>query len=84
MNREETIKKLKIALREESSPFFSDEEFEYYLDKNNGEFRNTAYEMLLVKAENDSLGLTGLSIADNHSYWLRLASKYKPNGSRCL
>jgi hypothetical protein len=26
----------------------------------------------------------GLNIADNQSYWLRLAKKYKPNGSKIL
>jgi hypothetical protein len=26
----------------------------------------------------------GLNIADNQGYWLRLAKKYKPNGSKIL
>jgi hypothetical protein len=79
------IQELKLILREESSPFFSDEEIAYYLEKNNGNINNTAYECLIIKSENDSISLPGgLNIADNQSYWLRLAKKYKPNGSKIL
>lgn len=79
------IQELKLILREESSPFFSDEEIAYYLEKNNGNINNTAYECLVIKSENDSISLPGgLNIADNQSYWLRLAKKYKPNGSKIL
>ena len=41
--------------------------------------------MFLLKAENDSISLPGgLNIADNQKYWLRLAQKYRPNGSKIL
>ena len=79
------IQELKLILREETSPFFSDEEIAYYLEKNNYNIDTTAYECLLLKAEDDSISLPGgLQLANNSSYWLRLAKKYKPNGSRCL
>ena len=79
------IQELKLILREETSPFFSDEEIAYYLEKNNYNVKATAYECLLLKAEDDSISLPGgLQLANNSSYWLRLAKKYKPNGSRCL
>lgn len=79
------IQELKLILREETSPFFTDEEIAYYLNKNNGNINNTAYECLIIKSENDSISLPGgLNIADNQSYWLRLAKKYKPNGSKIL
>ena len=82
---QELIQELKIRLREESSPFFTDEELNYYLNKNNKDLDLTTYECLLLKAEDDSITLPGgLSLANNSSYWLRLAKKYKPNGSRCL
>ena len=81
----EVILKLKIELREETSPFFADEDLQYYYNKNNEDFNSTCYECLLIKAENDSISLPGgLNIADNQTYWLRLAKKYKPNGSRIL
>ena len=79
------IQELKMILREETSPFFTDEEIAYYLDKNNGNINNAAYECLLLKAEDDSIALPGgLTLANNSEYWLRLAKKYKPNGSRVL
>ena len=79
------IQELKMILREESSPFFSDEEIAYYLQKNNYNIDATAYECLLLKAEDDSISLPGgLQLANNSSYWLRLAKKYKPNGSKIL
>ena len=79
------IQELKLILREETSPFFSDEEIAYYLEKNNYNVKATAYECLIIKSENDSISLPGgLNIADNQSYWLRLAKKYKPNGSKIL
>lgn len=79
------IEQLKLILREESSPFFSDLELAYYLDKHNNDINKAAYECLLLKAEDDSISLPGgLQLADNSKYWLRLAKKYKPNGSRIL
>ena len=79
------IQELKLILREETSPFFTDEEIAYYLNKNNGNINSTAYECLLLKAEDDSIALPGgLTLANNSEYWLRLAKKYKPNGSRVL
>ena len=79
------IQELKLILREETYPFFTDEEIAYYLNKNNGNINNAAYECLLLKAEDDSIQLPGgLTLANNSEYWLRLAKKYKPNGSRIL
>lgn len=79
------IQELKIRLREESSPFFNEEELDYYLKQNNNDLDLTTYECLLLKAEDDSISLPGgLQLANNSQYWLRLARKYKPNGSRCL
>ena len=79
------IQELKLILREETSPFFTDEEIAYYLEKNNYNIDATAYECLLIKAENDSISLPGgLNIADNQKYWLRLAQKYRPSGSKIL
>lgn len=81
----EVILKLKRELREDTSPFFSDEDLTYYYEKNKEDFNATCYECLLLKAEDDSISLPGgLQLANNSAYWLRLAKKYKPNGSRVL
>ena len=82
---EEILRELKIILKEESSPFFSDEDLEYYYERNNEDIERTAYECLLVKAEDDSISLPGgLNLPNNQDYWLRLARKYRPKGSRIL
>lgn len=82
---QELIQELKKNLREESSPFFSDDDLLYYLEKNENDLNKTTYECLILKSEDDSISLPGgLQLANNSKYWLRLAKKYKPNGSRCL
>ena len=79
------LEKLKKELREDTSPFFSNDDLNYYLEKNNNDLNKTIYECLLLKSEDDSIALPGgLSLANNSNYWLRLARKYRPNSSRCL
>ena len=79
------IQDLKIRLREESSPFFTDEELVYYFNLYNQDLDLTTYHLCILKAEDDSISLSGgLELPNNSQYWLRLAKKYKPNGSRCL
>lgn len=79
------IQQLKLRLREESSPFFTDDELKYYLEENNNDLDKTTYQCLLLKAEDDSISLPGgLQLANNSKYWIRLAKRYKANGSRCL
>ena len=75
----EEIQELKLRLREESSPFFTDEELHYYFSLNNNDLDKATYECLLLKAEDDSISLPGgLQLANNSKYWLRLAKQYKP------
>jgi hypothetical protein len=79
------LEMLKLILREKDSPFFSDEQLRFYAEKNNYDINKTAYECLLAKAEDDSIALPGgLSLPNNKEYWLRLAKKYRPNGSKIL
>lgn len=75
----EEILNLKIILREESSPFFTNEELVFYFKKNNFDLNKTAYECFKLKAEDDSISLPGgLQLANNREYWLSLARQYKP------
>lgn len=75
---------LRIVLREEDVPFFSFEELEFYLRENNGDYRATAYQCLLIKAENTTLSVSGLSAGDSSAYFRRLAAKYRPYNSGVL
>jgi len=77
-----SLEELKIILREEQSPFFSDTELSYYIEKNENDVEKAAYTCFLLKAEDDSIQLPGgLSLPNNRSYWLSLAKKYRHNGS---
>lgn len=78
------IQDLKIVLREEQVPFFSDAELQFYLNENNGDYEATAYQCLLIKAENTTLSISGLSTADTSTYFRRLASRYRPRNSGIL
>lgn len=78
------IDELKIILRENDIPFFSDAELQYYLDKNQGNVDNTAYQTLLIKAENTTLSISGMTTADTSAYFRRLASRYRPSNSGIL
>lgn len=78
------IQDLKIVLREEQVPFFSDAELQFYLNENNGDYKATAYQCMLIKAENTTLSISGLSTADTSTYFRRLAERYRPRHSGVL
>lgn len=78
-NRE--LKQLKTNLREDQVPFFSDEELQYQLKRAGNDLETATYYCLIIKAEECSLSVSGLSIADSSAYWLRLAAMYRPNGT---
>lgn len=80
----ETLEDLKIVLREDEIPFFSNAQLDFYLRKNDGDFSRAAYECLLVKAENTTLQISGLSSSDTSMYFRRLASRYRPHNSGVL
>lgn len=78
------LEELKLILREEDIPFFSENELEFYLNKNNGDLNTAAYECLIIKAENTQLNISGLTAADSSKYFLRLAANYRPQNSGVL
>lgn len=78
------IERLKIILREKDIPFFSDEQLQFYLDSNDGDFNKTAYQTLIVKSEDTTLSVSGLNIADSSKYFKRIASMYRPHNSGTL
>nr|DAO59094.1 MAG TPA: hypothetical protein [Caudoviricetes sp.] len=80
----QSIEDLKIVLRENDIPFFTDQELAFYLKENDGDYRRTAYQCLCVKAENTTLNISGLTTADTSAYFRRLASRYRPNNSGIL
>ena len=78
------IDRIKKEIREEQAPYFEDTDFQYYLDKNGGNVDATIYEMLIIKSEDSSISVSGLTTQDTSSYFKRLASRYKQYNSGVL
>ncbi len=79
-----TLERLKLVLREDDCPFFSDEELMFFLGENGNNFNDTAYQCLIMKSENTSLTMSGLELGDTSKYFRRMAQKYRTNNSRVL
>lgn len=84
MADESIIESIKREIRENMSPYFEDGDIEYYLKKNNGDVNATIYELLLVKAEDSTISVSGLSTSDTSAYFRRLASRYRQYNSGVL
>jgi len=78
------IDDMKVVLREDDIPFFTDAELNFYLTKNKGVFNDAVYECLIVKSESTQLQVAGLVLQDSSSYFRRMADKYKPRHSGVL
>lgn len=78
------LDEIKLVIRENEYPMFSEVELQYYLDKNEGSINDTIYECLIMKSENSTIQMTGLNASDTSSYFKRLASRYRPNNSGIL
>ena len=78
------IERLKIVLRESDYPMFEDEELQFYLNENNGDFNATAYQCLILKSENTSVVLSGFEASDISKYFRRIAQRYRKNNSGVL
>lgn len=78
------IERIKKEIREEQSPYFEEEDFQYYLDKNNGDVNATIYEMLIIKSEDSTIAVSGLNTQDTSGYFKRLASRYRKYNSGIL
>ena len=78
------IERIKKEVREAQSPYFEEDDFQYYLDKNNGNVNATIYEMLIIKSEDSTISVSVLSTQDTSAYFKRLASRFKPFNSGIL
>lgn len=75
---------IKREIREEQFPYFEENDFSYYLEKNNGDVNATIYEMLLIKSEVSTISVSGLNTQDTSGYFKRLASRFRPSNSGVL
>lgn len=82
--KERKLKELKLNLRENVVPMFSEDDLLFYLDKYKGDVRAASYECLLLKAETTGLNVSGLTTKDSSGYFKMLASHYIPTNSGVL
>lgn len=78
------LQAIRIEIRENQSPYFEDEDIQYYFEKNDDDFEATVYELLIVKSEDSSLSVSGLSTGDTSRYFKMLASKHRKYNSGVL
>ena len=74
---DKVVENIKIEIRENQAPYFTDEEIKYYLEKNDNDFNDTVYELLIIKSEDSTIAVSGLTTQDTSSYFKRLASRYR-------
>ena len=79
-----SLEELRLVLREDDVPFFTDEQLLFYIKENNEDYNATAYQCLLIKAEDTTLRISGLTTGDSSKYFRRLAARYRPNNSGTL
>lgn len=84
MTEVEKLRYIRKELRETQSPYFEEDDFKHYLSKNNGDVNATIYEMLIIKSEDSTISVSGLTTQDTSGYFKRLASRYKPFNSGVL
>lgn len=84
VDKDYLIRIVKKEIREDQSPYFDESDFQYYLEKNNFDVNKTIYEMLIIKSEDSTISVSGLSTQDTSSYFKRLASRYKSFNSCIL
>jgi hypothetical protein len=80
----DNLSKLKMNIREAQTPFFTEEELEYYLEKNDNDVEKASYECLIIKAETTGLSVSGLTTKDSSSYFKMLASNFIETNSGVL
>lgn len=78
------IEQLKMMIRENQVAYFTDEELKFYLKVNDNDLDKTAYQCLIIKSEDTTLQIAGMTAEDSSKYYRRLASMYKPHNSGIL
>lgn len=78
------IERIKKIIREDQMPYFTDDDVKFYLDKNNNDVMKTIYELLIIKSEDTTISVAGLTTTDTSRYFKRLASRYKVFNSGIL
>ena len=79
----DNMNKLKRALRENTMPLLTDEDLQDLLEDSDT-MDEAIYEGAIMKSENTTMQVSGMSTADMSSYFLRLAAMHRPNNTGTL
>lgn len=74
---------MKLILRENDIPFFTDEDLKRYVEIY-GTYEYALYKCLIFKSQNNQMQLAGMSTQDTSGYFRRLARQFRPNNSGVL
>lgn len=74
---ENILNEIKIKSREKQLPYFDDVEIEFWYKDCNENINDTVYKLLILKSQDTTLSISGLSTNDTSNYFKRLASKYR-------
>ena len=78
------LDEVKLNIRESDFPMFTDAEIQQYLEINNNDVAVTSHQLLILKSQDTSLQVSGLSCGDSSKFFLRLAEQYRPCHSGIL
>lgn len=79
----DNMNKLKRALRENTMPLLTDEDLQDLLEDSDT-MDEAIYKGAIIKSENTTMQVSGMSTADMSSYFLRLAAMHRPNNTGTL
>lgn len=79
-----TLENIKREVRENQSPYFDDDDIEYFFKKNLSDVNATIHELLIIKSEDSTISVSGLSTQDTSAYFRRLAAHYRTYNSGVL
>lgn len=77
------IEKMRSILKEDTMPSLSDDVLEMLLNECDT-FNEAIYRAAIMKSEDTTLSVSGLSTADTSAFFLRIARLYRPNNSGIL
>lgn len=79
----DNMEKLKRTLRESTMPLLSEDDLTDLLESSET-LDEAIYKGAIMKSEDTTLQISGLSTADTSKYFLRIAAMYKPNNTGTL
>lgn len=80
----ERVERIRIIIREDTYPMFSDQEIQFYLDEFGGDDDRTIYELCCLKATSGQVSVGGLTLPSMDRDFMRIANQYRPNNSGIL